>query len=236
MKAESRIRREQYASVFEEDDIDVDELTQGLFRYSSLDKILHDRQQSLSRQVTSKRTSIASSEGDSSVVSQKHESPSSATTNSSTQQRPESTYWKDYVPVLSPIASMSIVTGQDSRGRAHSRWFEDQSYSGDGPSGDAFKVLERSKQESKYMGLSREVRNPQRCHDNSAPVSSGSGHWQPQEARQLPLYGPNEYPPEKMGLDEEESSIPPLPFLPPTPSSAPFTPDPRKLDISRLVT
>ncbi len=147
MNAESRIRREQYASVFEEDDIDVAELTQGFF---GLDQDLHDRSQGLSKQETSKRTSIASSEDDSSAVSRKYESPSSATTTSSIQQRPESAYWKDYVPVLSPIAaSMSIVTGHDeldSRGRAPSRWFEDQSTSGDGPS---FKVLERSRQESK---------------------------------------------------------------------------------------
>ena len=236
MNAESRIRREQYASVFEEDDIDVIELTQGLFGHSSLDQISHNHQQSLPGQETSKRTSIASSEGGSSAISRKHESPSSATTNSSTQQRPESTYWKDYVPVLSPIASMSIVTGQDSRGRAPSRWFEDQSLSGDGPLGDAFKVLERSKQESKYMGLPREARNSQAFHSNLAPASTGDGHWQSSGTSRQQPYGPNQYPPEKTDLNEENPYIPPPPFLPPTPSSAPFTPDPRKLDISRLVT
>lgn len=151
MKAESRIRRQQYASVFEEDGIEVEELTQGFFGHSSTDTPFHDRQQIISRQNDSKRTSIASSalgdssssQDDSSAVSRKQESPSSST--SSTQQRPESTYWKDYVPCLSPI--MSIVTGQDevdSRGRPPSRWWS-QSNSGDGQSGDAFnfKVLEK---------------------------------------------------------------------------------------------
>ena len=238
--AESRIRREKYASVFEEDGIDVDELTQGLFVHSSLERILHDRQQSLPMQEASKRTSIASSEDDSSAVSGKYESPSSATTNSSNQQRPESAFWNDYVPVLSPIAaSMSIVTGQDeldSRGRAPSRWFEDRSHSGDGPSSDAFKVLERSKRESKYMGLPREARNPPALYNNMASTSTSGGQWQPLEASRQPSYGPNQYPPEKTGLHEEDSILPPPPFLPSTPSSAPYTPDPRRLDISRLVT
>ena len=240
MNAESRIRREQYASVFDEDCIDVDELTRGLFRYSNLDQLSQDRQQSLSRQETSKRTSIASSEGDSSAISRKHESPSSATTNSSTQQRPESAYWKDYVPVLSPIAaSMSIVTGQDeldSRGRAPSRWFEDQSNSGDGPLGDAFKVLERSNKEAKYMGfmgMPREARNPPAPYGSAAFASTSGGQWQPSGAIRQPLYGPNQYPPEKTSLHEEDTHLPPPPFLPPTPPSAPFTPG---LDISRLVT
>lgn len=236
--AESRIRREQYTSVFDEDRIEVDELTQGLFVHSSLEQTLHDRQQCLSRQESSKRTSIASSEDDSLAV--RHESPSSATTNSSTQQRPESGYWKDYVPVLSPIAaSMSIVTGQDegdSRGRAPSRWFEGQSNSGDGPSGDAFRVLERSKRESKYMGLPREARNPPANYGNIAPTSTRVGQWQPSEASRHPSYGPNQYPLEKTGLHEEECILPPPPFHPSTPPSAPYTPDPRRLNISRLVT
>ncbi len=148
MKAESRIRREQYASVFEEDGIEVEELTQGFFGHSSTDTPFHDRQQVISRQNTSKRTSIASSalgdsssQDDSSAVSRKQDSPSTST-NSSFQQRPESTYWKDYVPCLSPI--MSIVTGQDgevdsSRGRAPGRWWS-QSNSGDGQSGVLEKV------------------------------------------------------------------------------------------------
>ena len=244
MKAESRIRREQYASVFEEESIEVEELSQGLFGHASTDKPFHDRQQrSPSRQDTSRHTSIASStfgdsssQDDSSAISRKYESLSSA---SSTQQQPESTYFKEeYVPCLSPIASMSIVTGQDeidSRGRAPSRWFEDQSHSGDGLPGDAFKVLQRSKRESKYMGVPRDVaRYPPATHGNIATASTGALQWQPSGASQQPSYGPNQYPPEKTGFHETDSSS--LPFLPPTPSSAPFTPDPRGLDISRLVT
>ena len=245
INAESRIRREQYASVFDEEDIDVDELTQDLFRHLNMDQ--SSREQNLSGTETSKRTSIASSaladsssQGKSSPVSRKHESPSSATTNSSIQHRPESTWMKDFIPSLSPIASMSIVTGHDemdSRGRAPSRWWEDQSRSGDAPNNDAFKVLERSKRESKYMGVPLETRNSLAFGDNIQSSSASDGRWQPQDASQQLSYGPEEYPPEKVGWHEEDtSSVPYPPYHPPTPLSAPYAPDPRSLDISRFVT
>jgi len=246
MIAESTIRREQYAAVFEEEGIDVGDLVKGAFGHHSTDADSHERPQASSREDASRRTSIASSalvdsssqasQGDVSAVSRTHESPSSATTNSSTQHRPESNWWKDYVPCLSPIASMSIVTGQDemdSRGRAPSRWWEDESRSGDARQADAFNVLGRSKRESKYMGVAR---NSPALYENAQSSSTHNVHWEPQEISQQPLYGSDEYPPEKVGWHEEDPSAPPAPQYPPTPHSAPFTPDPRRLDISRLVT
>ena len=220
IKAESRIRREQYASVFEEDVIEVGELTQGLFGHSRIsDKAIHKSQ---SRQDDSTRTSVASSAlGDSSSQGdQKYEYPSSATTNSSTQQRAD---WNDYVPCLSPIAaSMSVVTGQEereSRGRSGSRWF-DQSHAGDGLTEDGFKVLERSKRESKYMGVqARNAASPPAARGQSSGASGQRS------------YGASQYPNEKTGLQESPPS-----FFPLTPSSAPFTPDPKKVDVSRLIT
>ena len=244
INAESRIRREQYASVFEDEDIDIDDLTQGLFGHHTRDESFHESLQNFSGAGTSKRTSIASSalidpssQGGSSPVSRKHESPSSATTNSSVQHRPESAWLKDYIPSLSPIASMSIVTGQDemdSRGRAPSRWWEDQSRSGEAASGDAFNVLERSKRESKYMGVPLEIRTSLAVLENVQSSSMKDGCWQTQGTNQVPLYNSDEYPPEKVGWHEEGSST--TPHHPPTPLSAPYTPDPRRLDISRLVT
>ena len=244
ISAESRIRREQYASVFEDEGIDIDDLTQGLFGQHTTNESFHESLQNLSGAGTSKRTSIASSalidsssQGGSSPVSRKHESPSSATTNSSVQHRPESGWMKDYVPSLSPIASMSIVTGQDemdSRGRAPSRWWEDQSRSGEAASGDAFNVLERSKRESKYMGVPLEARNSPAVHENAQSSTTRDGRWQTQGGSQAPSYGPDEYPPEKVGWPEEGSSI--TPNRSATPSTAPYAPDPRRLDISRLVT
>ena len=185
------------------------------------------RQQSQSRQDVSTRTSVASSAlGDSSSQGdQKYEYPSSATTNSSTQQRAD---WNDYVPCLSPIAaSMSVVTGQEeweSRGRSESRWF-DQSHAGDGPTGDGFKVLERSKRESKYMG----VRNSPQLYSNAASPPAARG--QSLGVSGQPSYGESQYPNEKTGLRESPPS-----FSPPTSSFTPFTPDPRKVDIQKLVT
>ena len=130
--------------------------------------------------------------------------------------------------MLSPIAqSMSVVTGQEeceSRGRSGSRWF-DQSHAGDGPTGDGFKVLERSKRESKYMG----VRNSPQLYSNAASPPAARG--QSLGVSGQPSYGASQYPNEKTGLQESPPS-----FFPPTPSSAPFTPDPRKVDIQKLVT
>ena len=242
LTAESRIRREQYASVFEDNRIETNDLTQGLFEYSDPTQGTQDSERSHSRADTSKRTSIASSafedsssQGNASAASRMHESPSSATTNSS-QHRPESTWWKDYVPSLSPIASMSIVTGQDemdSRGRAPSRWWEDQSRSGDAAPGDAFNVLGRSKRESKYMGVPR---NLPAVYEGGGSSSTSRAWAASAEINQPPTYGPDEYPPEKVGWSEECHSASLHAHLPPTPLSAPFTPDPRKLNISRLVT
>ncbi|KAL2055508.1 hypothetical protein ABVK25_004316 [Lepraria finkii] len=59
INAESRIRREQYASVFDEEDIDIEDLTHGLFGHPNTDESLRER--NLSRADTSKRTSIVSS-------------------------------------------------------------------------------------------------------------------------------------------------------------------------------
>ncbi|RMZ90408.1 hypothetical protein DV736_g2367, partial [Chaetothyriales sp. CBS 134916] len=64
--------------------------------------------------------------------------------------RPESTWWSQYQPALSPIASMSNDE-MSSRGRSSSRWWESQA--GSQTDGIASK-MRRSKRESKYMGLS----------------------------------------------------------------------------------
>ncbi|RMZ85243.1 hypothetical protein DV738_g319, partial [Chaetothyriales sp. CBS 135597] len=64
--------------------------------------------------------------------------------------RPESAWWSQYQPALSPIASMSNDE-MSSRGRSSSRWWESQA--GSQTDGNVTKVR-RSKRESKYMGLS----------------------------------------------------------------------------------
>ena len=111
------------------------------------------------------------------------------------------------MPSLSPIPSMSVSEIQDemsSRGRPSSRWWEasqEGSIYGGGTRG-----LERSKRESKYMGL------PLRDWDVSSSSGSGTAGPSIQTA---------DYPPEKVGWHDE---------------TTPHSSDPRKLDVSRLVT
>lgn len=244
MLAESRIRRMQYAAVFTEEDIDINELTQGLFLPPDqpLDpQEVKGKAQSRPnprrpRTMTNSSLDI-NSPGGSSAIDQVSDTPITKSTDSSPQHRPDSTWWKDYVPCLSPIASMSIVTAQeemDSRGRAPSRWWEGSSRESN--RGDAFKVLERSKRESKYMGLPPEARNAPAFYEGELLGSTLSLQGTSGGPSRHSAYGPDEYPPEKTGLHPEIMQIPPPPPNPPTPYSAPFTPDPRKLDISRLVT
>ena len=193
-----------------------------------------------STQEVSRRTSIASStidsseQEESSSASRMHESPASVTSSSSVPLRAENAWNKDYVPCLSPIASMSVVTGQDemdSRGRTPSRWWEG-SRAGDVAS-EGFGVLARSKRESKYMGVSKDAPMSPVLYENVASKSSNNGTWPVGEASQQLSYGPSEYPLEKVGW-HETSQRPQQ--LPPTPASAPFTPNSRRLDISRLIT
>ncbi|MCJ1313304.1 hypothetical protein MMC25_006981 [Agyrium rufum] len=151
----------------------------------------------------------------------------------------EAQRWNDFVPCLSPIASMSIVTGRDemdSRGRAPSRWWESESHGSD--QGDGFKVLERSKRESKYMGLNPELRNSPALIEATVFGSSFQSRFerlQAESSTQPTFYADNEYPPEKVGFSDALKTSMTSPSLN-TPLAAPFTPDPRKLEISRLVT
>ncbi|KAL8778138.1 MAG: hypothetical protein Q9213_007554 [Squamulea squamosa] len=251
MLAESRIRREQYAAVFAEEEIAISELTQGLFE-RQLDVHSFGEIQDASGIVAqatplrdSRTSSISNSVSESnwhrssSVASRNHESPISISTDCSSQNRPESSWWNDYVPCLSPIASMSIVTGHDqeevgSRGRASSRWWEDKP---DGSAnGDAFSVLKKSKRESKYMGLPREARNAPALFETIPIGSSNRIPGCDENSTQTKSYGPHEYPPEKGRWHHQSSPLPPPPPNPPTPHSAPYTPDLRRLDISRFVT
>ena len=246
--AESRIRRAQYTAVFEKEDIDVKDLVHGLFTQpkgkinKEVSRISQDSAKADANMFIRASTASGSSAQDSSwhddsaPGSRKHESPVTVSSNTSPQIQPESLWCKDYIPSLSPIASMSIVTGQDemgSRGRAPSRWFEDCSR--ESSHGDAFRVLGRSKRESKYMGVPRGAPFDPAMFDNSVSNSSIRN-----QALEPPVpsstYGMDEYPPEKTGWHEENEPLAPLPYQPLTPQSAPFILDPRKLDISRLVT
>lgn len=139
--------------------------------------------------------------------------------------RPDSAWWNNYQPCLSPIASLNMSNDEmSSRGRAPSRWWE--SKTGSSSEGDGRRVR-RSKRESKYMGLARDAmqwdqeRTPSKLDDTGANYTD-----------QYPAYGPEEYPPEKVGWHDEENEYPSAgtehryeQFI-----------GNQKLDISRLVT
>ncbi|KAJ5168321.1 uncharacterized protein N7482_003915 [Penicillium canariense] len=115
--------------------------------------------------------------------------------------RPDSAWWNNYQPCLSPIASLSMSNDEmSSRGRAPSRWWESKTGSS---SEGVERRIQRSKRESKYMGLPREAmqwdqeRTPSKLDDADANFTG----------QQVP-YGPNEYPPEKAGWYEKPTDYP----------------------------
>ena len=230
MIAESKIRRERYAAVFEEENLDLNSLLEGMFEETQ-----HDIDLVQLASVSSTNNSRPASA--STTISHMDSQTSRQTSVTTSMDHPtlfiDTTVQENrrgnFIPCLSPIASMSAVTREEteSRGRAPSRWWE----SGSNPSinGDGFKVLERTKRETKYM--SAVVENDV---SSSTDHASGSNHYSTTTDEP---YGENEYPPEKYGFHEENYSrdnhhLPRMGGR----CDAPYTPDARKLDFSRLIT
>jgi hypothetical protein len=254
---ESRLRRDRYSGAFDAMAGDIMDLTRDLWRsYGNSGRRSvtpntqkapagHDSRRSqgsvtgespdtrFSNSMPTTAASPASSIGNFTP----HTEPASPSSASS--QKARDTSWvNNYHPSLSPIPSMAMSTipdEQDSRGRSASRWWESDGGSS-GVGGD--RRLERSKRESKYMSLPKEARESLQWAgmDTNIPRQRG-------ESSSRTAYGPNEYPPEKVGLHEEGR--------PPSlhqqqqkqqqdygyyQRSATVTPDPDKLDVSRLVT
>ncbi|MCJ1388395.1 hypothetical protein MMC18_001242 [Xylographa bjoerkii] len=240
MVAESRIRRDKYSSVFEAERLDPADLTEGLF-----DLVGAKADNRVLGAIDAKHD--GSSRRSSGTTFSESRSRRASTTATSepiltldaygcSQGQGDSSRWNDYVPCLSPIASMSAVTGRDeteSRGRAPSRWWE--SHSGESTHGDGFKVLQRTKRESRYMALPQEARYSPALFDSEISPKMNDQYQSGNSTSHRTSYGPDEYPLEKQGW-HEDSMIPPPPPHPPTPSTAPLTPDSRKLDVSRLIT
>lgn len=124
------------------------------------------------------------------------------------------------MPSLSPILSMSVSDNHEngsSRGRPPSRWWETDSQ------GDPARGWERSKRESKYMGVPKD----QWVEEGADYVGAGEG-------------SSSEYPPEKTGWHDadEASSTPQVQRFSTNSigsSSSPATKN-EGLDVSRLVT
>ena len=248
--SESRLRRDKYASAIDAMGSEILELTRDLFRPPT-----SRRESEVSRSSgwtpessTGQRSHRGSVSG---ANANKHdEAPLSSRSNPSPSPNPglgppspgmprtDANHWNSYMPSLSPIPSMSVseaLDGSDSRGRPSSRWWE---ISSAGSIGQPARLEARSKRESKYMGLPKELRERLQYEDGaSTPGQAGSAAGSSSHA----TYGPNEYPPEKVGWHEQAPTSPPVSRAParsPVPFSPqpPFTPNPDHLDVSRLVT
>lgn len=165
---ESRIRRERYAAVWDSVSVGIDDVRSNLFDVSL--------EQGTASSSKPTRLSL--------------EIPTTR------PGRPESAWWNNYQPCLSPIASLSMSNDEmSSRGRAPSRWWE--SKTGSSSEGGERKV-QRSKRESKYMGLPRDSMHWDQEQTPSKADDAGANY-----TGQYDTYGPDEYPPEKVGWHEE---------------------------------
>ncbi|PGH02058.1 hypothetical protein GX51_04870 [Blastomyces parvus] len=191
--SESKIRQERHASAFEA----------GLFKVQSVRDKLFQPDSSPHNDVHTKNSPSA---GIGTRVD-----PPVRFSPVLPQTRVEPGWWSNYKPSLSPIGSISIRDDEmSSRGRAPSRWWESQTGSESGGSG---KKIRRSKQESKYMGVPREVREAmQQEHFSTGLIDGNQSYAQPPPFGFAAAYGPNEYPPEKVGL-ERHPSVPRAPTV-----------------------
>jgi hypothetical protein len=125
------------------------------------------------------------------------------------------------------MAMSTIPDEEDSRGRSASRWWE----SDDGSQGVGGRRIERSKRESKYMGLVMETQEGFTRDGQNQPTPK---HYRASSSSRPAPYGPDEYPPEKVGHHDGKGKQPASYDYFPTPT--PPAIDPHKLDVSRLVT
>ncbi|KAH1277702.1 hypothetical protein KXW98_001185 [Aspergillus fumigatus] len=213
--AESQIRRERYGKVWDSGTFDVEAARRKLFELPP--KPIVEPQNNISATVSLSR--------------QPSRGPRAVPALDIPTSRPESAWWSNYKPCLSPIASMSMSNDEmSSRGRPPSRWWE--SKTGSESEGGERKV-QRSKRESKYMGVPREA---MQWAEGQGSFGASQRSYESNATSQYAAYGPDEYPPEKVGWHEEQEPAP-SDF----PSSAPRhgfgrTREVQKLDVSRLIT
>ncbi|KAH6610617.1 hypothetical protein Trco_000637 [Trichoderma cornu-damae] len=227
--AESRIRRERYSSAIGAMGSEIFDLSRDLFRPMSSVRRESMNSQSLGDWTPESSEPNRSHRGSVGSVHQADDSSSPAPASASLPPSPgikQPLNWggtANYMPSLSPILSMSVSDNYEngsSRGRPPSRWWETDSH-GD-PNRGGF---ERSKRESKYMGVPKDqwVEDEQTT-PHHAPVGEQSYT--------------SEYPPEKTGWhDQGETAWTPQPSSTSV-ASTPSTATNRQglLDVSRLVT
>lgn len=238
---ESRLRRDRYQSAFTGIASEILDLTRDLWRPMAqhTPKALpspapphstrqaNDTTTAQARPQSSRKESFDSRNTASPLSSRDNWTPvtESESPTSLPSAGPRDTNTRQYQPVLSPIAAsmaMSNVPDGESRGRSASRWWE----SDDGSIGGG-RHVERTKRESKYMGLGRVARFNLQYEDEPSPAlltASTPGRTAPS----------GEYPPEKVGwhdaVPQESVPTPGYFSMPNTPSAT------VGLDVSRLVT
>ncbi|CEJ91732.1 hypothetical protein VHEMI07424 [[Torrubiella] hemipterigena] len=219
--SESRIRRERYSTAIGAMGSEIFDLTRDLFRPMTNSR----RESATSQEPWTPGSTIATPShlGSAGPNTQGNSLPNSAPSSAKLPASPGGppANWGsggNYMPALSPILSMSVSDNHDngsSRGRPPSRWWETDS------SGDPGQVMERSKRESKYMGLPKE----QWIYESHDPYGEGTS---------------SAYPPEKVGWHEQEEplSTPQPQRLSHESETGPImTPNVTQyLDVSRLVT
>lgn len=208
--AESGIRRQQYGSQWSDVNFDPKTVVDKLFELSS---------NPLKVEARPRDSSIGPSEPP--------QTPDRVTSKRRTSVI-ESGLGNGYKPALSPIASMSMSNEESSRGRAPSRWWESQTGS---DNGDVGGKVSRTKRETKYMGLPREMREAMQM-DHLTPTQAAYDQQYSGDQNPYANYGPNEYPPEKVGWNDLDAPQPPGPSR----TLSAINREARKLDISRLVT
>ncbi|KFA71772.1 hypothetical protein S40288_08764 [Stachybotrys chartarum IBT 40288] len=222
--SESRVRRERYSQAIGAMGSEIFDLTRDLFRPMAI-----QRRESVTSQgdwtpestnpSRSQRNSFGSNPaGDGGPSSsQTSMSPSVAAANNGT-------WASNYMPSLSPILSMSVSDNYEngsSRGRPSSRWWETDSQ------GVGARGLERSKRESKYMGV------PKDQWAEGDPDLTTTGAMSEHSSSTT-------YPPEKVGWHDHPGSATPhasrLSLEYTRNASSPLTIGQDLLDVSRLVT
>ncbi|KAF4979311.1 hypothetical protein FZEAL_4452 [Fusarium zealandicum] len=224
---ESRVRRERYSAAIGAMGSEIFDLTRDLFR----PMVTSGRRESATSQdgITAPTEMIQSRRGSASSIIQgegPQSTPNSANIPvSPSGNNPPNVNWSsNYMPSLSPILSMSVSENYEngsSRGRPPSRWWEADSQ------GEPSR-LERSKRESKYMGVPKT-----QWVEGNQPTVVYEGHSEQGSS--------SEYPPEKRGWhDQSEPSLTPQPFGLSTASTMGSSPcstvNREHLDVSRLVT
>ena len=243
---ESRLRRDRYTAAYNAMAGDIVDLTRDMWRSHTKQG---KRAATPSTTMSSCDPTVPSWASDGQPTSAQGNMPSSASSfgeytpgtdanslndfDGSSMERSDSRQWgEQFKPSLSPIPSMAVSTVPDedsSRGRQPARWWE-QSNSGDGSIGRPDRI-QKTLRETKYMGI-----NPAMLQDIDQPSPHSGRHTgsTPGPSTQPFSYGPNEYPPEKVGWHENMDFE--TPVQTPAHRRKSSTPGGVQLNVSRLVT